>query len=136
MATKKTYYVEPRDEGYAVVAENAERASVLTRTQAQAQAIAEAKRLNPDKKPHVARVETTSKGKPDKFRWPHSLCVGTQGGLLAMSWRPFVFPGGFRSCQRRRASQVASKTIGASPRLQGLTPCHTISGRTEIHVNY
>lgn len=64
--TDKSYYIEPRDRGYAVMAEDAERASALTRTQAQA--IAEAKRLNPDKKPHIARVETTKKGKPDKFR--------------------------------------------------------------------
>jgi hypothetical protein len=30
--------------------------------------IAKAKRLNPNKKPHIARVEETAKGKPDKFR--------------------------------------------------------------------
>jgi len=66
MTTNKTYYIEPREHGYAVVAENAEKASALTRTQAQA--IAKAKQLNPDKKPHIARVEDTTKGKPDKFR--------------------------------------------------------------------
>lgn len=66
MTTNKTYYIEPREEGYAVMAEDAERASALTKTQAQA--IAKAKQLNPDKKPHIARVEDTPKGKPDKFR--------------------------------------------------------------------
>ena len=66
MATNKTYYIEPREQGYAVVAENADKASALTRTQAQA--IAKAKQLNPDKKPHIARVENTTKGKPDRFR--------------------------------------------------------------------
>jgi hypothetical protein len=66
MTTNKTYFVEPREEGYAVMAEDAERASALTRTQAQA--IAKAKQLNPNKKPHIARVEETTKGKPDKFR--------------------------------------------------------------------
>ena len=66
MTTNKAYYIEPRDHGYAVVAENAEKASALTRTQAQA--IAKAKQLNPDKKPHIERVEDTTKGKPDKFR--------------------------------------------------------------------
>jgi hypothetical protein len=45
---------------------NAEKASALTRTQVQA--IAKAKQLNPDKKPHIERVEDTTKGKPDKFR--------------------------------------------------------------------
>jgi len=66
VATNKTYYIEPREQGYAVVAENADKASALTRTQAQA--IAKAKQLNPDKKPHIARVENTTKGKPDRFR--------------------------------------------------------------------
>lgn len=66
MTTNKTYFVEPREEGYAVMAEDAERASALTRTQAQA--IAKAKQLNPNKTPHIARVEETTKGKPDKFR--------------------------------------------------------------------
>ena len=66
MTTNKTYYIEPREYGYAVVAENAEKASALPRTQAQA--IAKAKQLNPNKKPHIARVEDTTKGKPDKFR--------------------------------------------------------------------
>ena len=66
MTTNKTYFAEPREQGYAVMAEDAERASALTRTQAQA--IAKAKQLNPNKKPHIARVEETTKGKPDKFR--------------------------------------------------------------------
>jgi hypothetical protein len=66
MTTNKTYYIEPREEGYAVMAADAERASALTRTQAQA--IAKAKQLNPNKKPHIARVEDTAKGKPDRFR--------------------------------------------------------------------
>jgi hypothetical protein len=43
MTTNKTYYIEPRENGYAVVAENAEKASALTRTQAQA--IAKARQL-------------------------------------------------------------------------------------------
>lgn len=66
MTTNKTYYIEPREHSYAVVAGNAEKASDLTRTQAQA--VAKAKQLNPDKKPHIARIEDATKGKPDKFR--------------------------------------------------------------------
>lgn len=66
MTTNKTYYIEPRKEGFAVMAEGAERASALTQTQDQAKA--KAKQLSPNKEPHIARVENTSKGKPDKFR--------------------------------------------------------------------
>ncbi len=64
--TDKIYNVEPREEGYAVIADGAERASALTRTQAEA--IAKAKELNPNAKPNVARVEKTKGGGPDKFR--------------------------------------------------------------------
>ncbi len=67
MSTGKIYTVEPREEGgYAVTAEGGKKASAILPTQAKA--IAEAKRLNPDAKPSVARVEVTAGGKPDKFR--------------------------------------------------------------------
>ena len=66
MATDKIYNVEPRDEGYAVIADGAERASKLTDTQAEG--IAEAKRLNPNAKPNVARVRQVAGGGPDKYR--------------------------------------------------------------------
>ncbi|WP_263381410.1 DUF2188 domain-containing protein [Granulicella arctica] len=66
MATKKVYNVEPREEGYAVIADGGKKASALTRTQAEG--IAEARRLNPTAKPNVARVEQTQGGGPDKYR--------------------------------------------------------------------
>jgi hypothetical protein len=52
MATNKIYNVEPREEGYAVIADGGKKASALTRTQAEG--IAEARRLNPNAKPNVA----------------------------------------------------------------------------------
>jgi hypothetical protein len=66
MATDKIYNVEPREEGYAVIADGGKKASALTRTQAEG--IAEARRLNPNAKPNVARVERTQGGGPDRYR--------------------------------------------------------------------
>ena len=66
MATNKIYNVEPRDEGYAVIADGADKASALTRTKAEG--IAEARRLNPNAKPNVARVEQTHGGGPGRYR--------------------------------------------------------------------
>jgi uncharacterized protein YdaT len=65
MGTGKKYYVEPADEGYSVRAEGARRASAVLRTQKEA--IERAKELNPDLKPHVARVRHTAGGHPDQF---------------------------------------------------------------------
>jgi hypothetical protein len=60
-------FVEPREDGgYRVIRENAKRASAVTQTQAEA--IAVGTKLNGGVKPHVARVRTTSNGKPDQFR--------------------------------------------------------------------
>jgi hypothetical protein len=67
MSTGKIYSVEPRHEGgYSVKADGGKKASAIVRTQAEG--IAEAKRLNPDAKPNVARVEKTAGGGPNKFR--------------------------------------------------------------------
>lgn len=65
--TNKEYYIEPTDDGrYSVKAGGAERASAIRDTQAEA--IKRAKELNPDNKPHIARVRHTSEGHPDQFR--------------------------------------------------------------------
>jgi len=67
MAGDNEYYVEKRGPGqWAVQRKDAERASAILPTQAQA--IARAKELAPDRRPHVERSEYTSKGKPGKFR--------------------------------------------------------------------
>jgi len=65
MTTKKQYFVEPADEGYSVKAEGAKRASAILPTQRLA--IEKAKELNPELKPHVARVRHTTVGHPDHF---------------------------------------------------------------------
>jgi len=62
-------FVERRPEGdYAVRRPNSQRASGIAPTQAEA--IAEARRLNPNGPVLVERVRTTSVGKPDKWRKP------------------------------------------------------------------
>jgi hypothetical protein len=64
---KRNVYIEPRDNGqFAVMKANAQRASALCDTQAQA--IAQAKRMFPDVKPDVSRVRHTKRGNPDQFR--------------------------------------------------------------------
>lgn len=62
-------FVERRPQGdYAVRRPNSQRASSVAPTQAEA--IAEAQRLNPNGPVLVERVRTTSVGKPDKWRKP------------------------------------------------------------------
>jgi len=65
MSTGKIYNVEKREEGYAVVADGGKKASALTDTQAEG--IKEARRLNSNAKPNVARSRTCLAG-PDKYR--------------------------------------------------------------------
>ncbi|SEB83526.1 hypothetical protein SAMN05443244_1961 [Terriglobus roseus] len=67
MSTEKHYFVEVNHDGrFAVRAKGSERASALFHTQAEA--IAEAKRLNPTDHPNVERVRERSEGGPDKWR--------------------------------------------------------------------
>jgi len=62
-------FVERRPQGdYAVRRPNAERASDVLRTQAEA--IERARELNPDRSPLVERVRHTERGGPDKWRKP------------------------------------------------------------------
>lgn len=62
-------FVERRPQGdYAVRRPNSQRASGVAPTQAEA--IAEARRLNPTGPVLVERVRTTNVGKPDKWRKP------------------------------------------------------------------
>jgi hypothetical protein len=62
-------FVEQRPEGdYAVRRPNAQRASDVLPTQAEA--IARARELNPDATPLVERVRHTSVGKADQWRKP------------------------------------------------------------------
>jgi pyridoxine/pyridoxamine 5'-phosphate oxidase len=62
-------FVERRPEGdYAVRKPNAERASAVAATQAEA--IERAKELNPKAAIHVERVRNTDVGSPDKWRKP------------------------------------------------------------------
>lgn len=62
-------FVEKRPDGtFAVLQPNAQRASAITSTQAEA--IARARQLNPDAAIHVERVRNTSNGAPDKWRKP------------------------------------------------------------------
>jgi len=65
----KKLFVERRPEGdYAVRKPNAERASAVLPTQAEA--IARARELNNGAPPLVERVRYTNAGKPDKWRKP------------------------------------------------------------------
>jgi len=62
-------FVERRTEGdYAVRKPNSQRASVVAPTQAEA--IEQARRINPAGRVLVERVRTTTVGKPDKWRKP------------------------------------------------------------------
>jgi Uncharacterized protein conserved in bacteria (DUF2188) len=67
--SNKDLFIERRPQGdFAVRRANSERASVVTPTQAEA--IAEARRLEPNATVLVERVRHTSAGKPDKWRKP------------------------------------------------------------------
>jgi hypothetical protein len=62
-------FVERRSQGdYAIRRPNSQRASGVEATQAEA--IAEARRLNPNGPVLVERVRNTNVGKPDKWRKP------------------------------------------------------------------
>jgi predicted RNase H-like HicB family nuclease len=62
-------FIERRPDGdYAVRKPNAERASAVAPTQAEA--IERAKELNPTAAIHVERVRNTNVGNPDKWRKP------------------------------------------------------------------
>ena len=62
-------FVERRPQGdYAVRRPNSQRASGVTPTQAEA--IALARKVNPEGRVLVERVRTTTVGKPDKWRKP------------------------------------------------------------------
>ncbi|MDE3022426.1 MAG: DUF2188 domain-containing protein [Pseudomonadota bacterium] len=62
-------FIERRPEGgYAVRKPNADRASAVAPTQAEA--IEHAKELNPNATIHVERVRNTNVGNPDKWRKP------------------------------------------------------------------
>jgi hypothetical protein len=64
---KGNIYVERRGvRQYAVLKPNAERASAVLPTQAEA--IERAKEINPNARPDVERVRYTSVGKPDQWR--------------------------------------------------------------------
>lgn len=64
---KKQIFVERRPQGdYAVRRPNSDRASAVLPTQAEA--IARARELSPDRSPLVERVRNTSVGKPDRWR--------------------------------------------------------------------
>ena len=66
---KKELYVERRSEGdYAVRRPGANRASVVTETQADA--IAAAREIEPSAAIHVERVRNTDRGSRDKWRNP------------------------------------------------------------------
>jgi hypothetical protein len=66
---KERLFVEQRKQGdFAVKKGNAERASAVADTQAEAIAIA--RKMNPGESPLVERVRYTSRGKPDQWRKP------------------------------------------------------------------
>jgi hypothetical protein len=65
--SSKQLFIEPRsDGGYSVKRPDAQRASAVCDTQAQA--IARARELNPGVAPAVARVRHTDHGYPDQWR--------------------------------------------------------------------
>ncbi len=69
MVAKDQLFVEQRPQGdYAVRKPGAERASAVADTQAEAIAIA--REMNPDRSPLVERVRHTTKGHPDQWRKP------------------------------------------------------------------
>jgi len=67
MIGKKQIFIEQREEGgFAVRRPNAERASAVAPTQAEAIAIA--RQMEPNVRPDVERVRHTSQGHPDQWR--------------------------------------------------------------------
>jgi hypothetical protein len=66
MSTGKHYFIEPGEENYRVIAANAKRVSGVAKTEEEA--IALAKKFNPDDHPDVARVRRTKTGGPDQWR--------------------------------------------------------------------
>jgi hypothetical protein len=67
MPTDEHYFIEQTDDGrFAVRAKGSERASALFETQQEA--IAHAKKLNPDDHPDVERVRNTETGGRDQCR--------------------------------------------------------------------
>jgi hypothetical protein len=67
MPTDEHYFIEQTDDGgFAVRAKGSERASALFETQQEA--IAHAKKLNPDDRPDVERVRNTETGGRDQWR--------------------------------------------------------------------
>jgi uncharacterized protein (DUF4415 family) len=69
MVAKDQLFVERRPQGdYAVRRPDSDRASAVLPTQAEA--IARARELNPNREPLVERVRNTSVGNPDKWRKP------------------------------------------------------------------
>ncbi|MFP5276795.1 MAG: DUF2188 domain-containing protein [Acidobacteriota bacterium] len=69
MKGKERLFVEQRPQGdYAVRKPKSDRASAVSRTQAEA--IERARELNPGTSPLVERVRNTSSGSPDKWRKP------------------------------------------------------------------
>jgi len=65
---KKEIYVEQHADGYAVLGPNADRASAILPTQAEA--IKRASEIAPNAAIHVERVRHTSVGHPDNWRKP------------------------------------------------------------------
>jgi hypothetical protein len=66
--TKKKHklYIEPRDSGFAVLREGAQRASFIEPTQAKAEK--RALKMDPTAGLDVSRVKYTKRGKPGQFR--------------------------------------------------------------------
>jgi hypothetical protein len=88
MSTDKHYFIEETDEGFAVRARGAERASAVLPTQKEA--IARAKELNPNDHPDVERVLNTSGGGRDKWRPANKQ---TANGHFVRSWCPRLLEG-------------------------------------------
>lgn len=66
--SNKNLYIERHENGFAVLRPNAERASAVLPTQAEA--IERAREIEPDATIHVERVRNTEVGHPDKWRAP------------------------------------------------------------------
>ena len=67
MPTKKHYFIEQNQAGrFAVRAKESERASTVV--DSQKEAIERAKEFNPEDKPDVERVRTSSQGRRDQWR--------------------------------------------------------------------
>lgn len=66
MSTGKHYFIEPGDRHFRVIAADAKRISRIAKSQEEA--IALAKKFNPNDHPDVARVRRTETGGPDQWR--------------------------------------------------------------------